>query len=69
MGVHGLPPTRPSPRLVPRTRTPAPEPVWLPRAATFNGMVGRLEEAFQRLEGAYQELGQAYEQQRTTTSR
>lgn len=33
-------------------------------AMTFNGMIGRLEEAFGRLGTAYQELETAYEQQR-----
>jgi signal transduction histidine kinase len=37
-------------------------------AGTFNGMIGRLEQAFTRLEGAYRRLEQAYEQQRRFTA-
>ena len=37
-------------------------------AATFNGMLGRLEEAFTRLSQANRELTQAYEQQRRFTA-
>jgi signal transduction histidine kinase len=37
-------------------------------AATFNGMIGRLEQAFTRLENAYRGLERAYEQQRRFTA-
>jgi signal transduction histidine kinase len=37
-------------------------------ARTFNGMIARLDEAFQRLENAYQRLEQAFEQQRRFTA-
>jgi heavy metal sensor kinase len=37
-------------------------------AGTFNGMIGRLEQAFTRLESAYRRLEQAYEQQRRFTA-
>jgi heavy metal sensor kinase len=36
-------------------------------AATFNGMLGRLEEAFRKMERAYAELERSYEQQRRFT--
>jgi two-component system OmpR family sensor kinase len=37
-------------------------------AATFNGMIQRLEQAFTRLESAYRRLEQAFEQQRRFTA-
>lgn len=37
-------------------------------AATFNGMIGRLDDAFRTLEAAYEHLETAYEQQRRFTA-